>query len=138
MIEAMAGVLVAIVAVALAKKLKGERWMYSASLLALPSISCAFAWWAGERSVGANELRVGIPFFMAGLLFTFVRPRCSVGIVGVLWLLHALYDLTHPLFFINPGAPDWYPMFCASVDFVIGIYLLCGYIRAARANLRVT
>jgi hypothetical protein len=45
-------------------------------------------------------------------------------IVGTLWILHALYDLVHQRFFINPAVPDWYPVFCASVDVTIGIYVI--------------
>jgi len=138
MIEAITGLLVGVLAIAVAKIAKGERWMYSVSLITLPSIYCLFALYAGERSVGVRELIVGAPFFFAGILFAFVSLPVSSGIVGALWVLHGAYDLSHQMFFTNPGAPAWYPVFCACVDFVIGFFLLWLWARLRRLRSQAT
>lgn len=124
MFEAMAGLLVGALAIMIAKLAKGESWMYSVCLIALPGIYCLFALYAGDPATGMKELMMGIPFLVAGFLFALICLPVSAYVIGGLWLLHAVYDLTHDMFFTNPGAPEWYPVFCASVDFVIGLYVL--------------
>ena len=42
------------------------------------------------------------------------------GLVG-----HGVYDALHPAMFINPGVPEWWPMFCLSYDVTAGLYLAC-------------
>jgi hypothetical protein len=78
----------------------------------------------------------GIPFVVVGLVFAFVSVRQSAVVVGAFWILHALYDLTHDRVFTNPGVPGWYPVFCFSVDVVVGAYLLWLSRRISDANLR--
>ena len=56
--------------------------------------------------------------------------------MGAFWILHGLYDLTHNQFLTNAGVPAWYPVFCFSVDVVVGAYLLWLSRRIANANLR--
>ncbi|QZP31516.1 DUF6010 family protein [Pseudomonas sp. DR48] len=138
MIEGITGLLVGVASIFLAKQLSGERWMYAACLVTLPAIYCLFALYAGDRATGLKELMVGIPFLLGGLLFAFASLPTSGYVVGGLWLLHGMYDMTHELFFTNPGAPDWYPVFCASVDFVIGFYVLWLGIRLKKTDLRTT
>lgn len=138
MIESITGLLVGVASIFLAKRFNGEHWMYAASLVALPAIYCLFALYAGEGATGLKELMVGIPFLLGGLLFAFISLPMSGYVVGGLWLLHGMYDLTHELFFTNPGAPDWYPVFCASVDFVIGFYVLWLCVHLKKSDLRAT
>jgi hypothetical protein len=78
----------------------------------------------------------GLPFVVAGLVLAFVSVRHSAVLVGAFWILHGLYDLTHGRFFTNPGVPGWYPIFCFSVDVVVGAYLLWLSRRIPDANLR--
>jgi hypothetical protein len=47
----------------------------------------------------------GIPYVVAGLMFTFVGVRQSAIVVGLLWLLHGLYDLVHGRLITNPAFP---------------------------------
>ncbi len=110
--------------------------MYSLGLLTLPSLYASFALHAGEQALGVKEMIYGIPFIVAGLVFVFVSVRLSAAVVGVFWILHGLYDLAHNQFFTNPGAPGWYPVFCFSVDVVVGGYVLWLSHRIPDANLR--
>ncbi|MCW5969259.1 MAG: hypothetical protein KIT57_12165 [Blastocatellales bacterium] len=86
--------------------------------------------------MGVMEMIYGIPFVVAGLVFAFVSVRRSAVVVGAFWILHGLYDLAHSRLITNSGVPGWYPVFCFSVDVVVGAYLLWLARRISNANLR--
>lgn len=136
MIEALIGVAVGVLTIVLARAIRGQHWLYSIGLLTLPSLYASFALQAGKPAVGVKEMIYGVPFIVAGLVFAFVSVRQSAVLVGAFWILHALYDLTHNQFLTNAGVPDWYPVFCFSVDVVVGGYLLWLSRRISHANLR--
>lgn len=138
MIEALIGVAVGILTIVLARIIRGRHWLYSIGLLTLPSLYACFALQAGEPTVVVKEMLYGIPFLVAGLVFALVSVRQSAVVVGAFWILHALYDLTHNQFITNAGVPGWYPVFCFSVDVVIGAYLLWLSRRISNANLHQT
>jgi len=135
-IEALLGAAAGALTVSLARFIRGQHWLYSIGLLFLPSLYALFALGAGEQAVGVKEVLYGIPFFVAGLVFAFVSVRDSAVVVGAFWMLHGLYDLMHSRLFANPGVPRWYPVWCCSVDVVIGAYLLWLSRRVVDANLR--
>ncbi|HKI01293.1 MAG TPA: DUF6010 family protein [Thermoanaerobaculia bacterium] len=136
MIEALIGVAVGVLTIVLARIIHGQHWLYSLGLLTLPSLYAFFALQAGEQALGVKEMMYGIPFVVAGLVFAFVSIRQSAVVVGAFWILHGLYDLMHSRLVTNPGVPDWYPVWCFSVDVVIGAYLLWLSRRVPDANLR--
>ena len=136
MIEALIGVLVGALTIIVARIIRGQRWLYAIGLLTLPSLYALFALLAHQQAVGVKEMIYGLPFVAVGLLFAFRSVRQSAVVVGAFWILHGLYDLTHSQFFTNAGVPGWYPVFCFSVDVVIGAYLLWLSRRISNANLR--
>ena len=136
MIEALIGAAVGVLTIVSARFIRGERWLYSLGLLTLPSLYALFALQAGEQAVGIMEMIYGVPFVVAGLVFALVSVRQSAVVVGVLWLLHGLYDLAHSQLITNVGVPAWYPIFCFVVDAVIGSYLLWLSRLLPDANLR--
>jgi hypothetical protein len=136
LIAALIGVAVGVLTIVLARFIRGQRWLYSLGLLTLPSLYAFFALQAGEQAVGVKEMIYGAPFVVAGLVFALVSVRQSAVVVGAFWILHALYDLTHNQFITNAGVPRWYPVFCFSVDVVIGAYLLWLSPHISNANLR--
>lgn len=136
MIEALIGVAVGVLTIVSARIIRGQRWLYSLGLLTLPGLYAFFALQAGEPAVGFKEMIFGIPYVVAGLVFAFVGMRQSAIVVGAFWILHGLYDLTHSQFITNDGVPGWYPVFCFSVDVVIGAYVLWLSRRIPNANLR--
>ena len=136
MIAALIGVALGVLTIVLARIIRGQHWLYSLGLLTLPSLYAFFALRAGEQAVGVKEMIYGIPYVVAGLVFAFVSVRQSAVVVGAFWILHGLYDLTHHRFITNAGVPGWYPVFCFSVDVVIGAYLLWLSRRISNANLR--
>jgi hypothetical protein len=136
LIEGLIGVAVGVLTIVLARIIRGERWLYSLGLLTLPSLYAFFALQAGEQAVGVKEMIYGVPFVLVGLVVAFVSVRHSAVVVGAFWILHGLYDLMHSQFITNAGVPGWYPIFCFSVDVVIGAYLLWLSRRISDANLR--
>jgi len=136
MIEALMGIAVGVLTIGVARIIRGQRWLYSLGLLTLPSLYAFFALQAGEQAVGLKEMLYGVPFVVVGLVFAVVSARQSAVVVGAFWILHGLYDLTHGRFFTNAGVPGWYPVFCFSVDVVVGAYLLWLSRRISNANLR--
>jgi uncharacterized membrane protein HdeD (DUF308 family) len=136
LIESLVGAAVGVLTIVSARFMRGERWLYSLGLLALPGIYVFFALQTGEPAAAVKEMIYGVPYVVAGLVLTFVSTRQSAVVVGVMWLLHGLYDLMHGQLITNTGVPDWYPTFCAVVDAVIGAYLLWLSRRVPDANLR--
>lgn len=135
-IAAFIGLLSGLAAIALARRLHGEHWLYALSLISLPSLYAGFAWYAGADAIALRELATGAPYFLGALLLMRRRSRWATAIVGALWLAHGGYDLIHPHWFINPGVPAWYPAFCAGVDVVIGLYLLGFAVKPLPEGLR--
>ena len=136
MIEAIIGGAVGVLTIVLTRIIRGQRWLYSLGLLTLPSLYALFALQAGEQAVGVKELIYGIPFLVVGLVFALKSVRHSAVVVGAFWILHGLYDLTHSRLITNAGVPGWYPVWCFSVDVVIGAYLLWLSRRIPDADLR--
>ena len=136
MIEALIGAAAGVLTIVCARVIRGQRWLYSVGLLTLPSLYACFALQAGEPAVGVKEMIYGIPFLVAGLAFALVSVRHSATVVGAFWMLHGLYDLVHGRLITNAGVPGWYPVWCFSVDVVIGGYLLWLSRRVPDANLR--
>lgn len=136
MIEAILGIAVGVLTIVVARIIRGQRWLYALGLLTLPGLYASFAFVTGEKAVGVTELIYGVPFILVGLVLTFVSVRRSAVVVGAFWILHGVYDVTHHLFFTNPGVPRWYPVFCFTVDVVIGAYVLGLSRRLSDGNLR--
>lgn len=135
-LEALIGAAVGVLTIVFARIIRGQHWVYSLGLLTLPSLYASFALRAGDQAVGIKEMIYGIPYVVAGLVFAFVSIPQSAVVVGAFWILHGLYDLTHSQLITNVGVPDWYPVFCFSVDVVVGAYLLWLSRRIPNANLR--
>jgi hypothetical protein len=45
-------------------------------------------------------------------------------LIGIALILHALFDLVHPHFIVNPGVPIWWRSFCGGFDLVIGVWVI--------------
>lgn len=137
MIEAFVGAAVGVLTIVLARVVPlGQRWVFATGLLTLPSLYAMWAWLGGQQALVSKELLYGVPFYVAGLVFAFAGMRHSAFVVGASWILHAVWDLVHDRFFANPGVPGWYPVFCFTVDIVVGLYLLWLWRRIPDGNLR--
>ena len=136
MIEGLIGAAVGVLTIVTARVISGERWLYSIGLLTLPSLYASFALRVGEQAVAVKEMICGLPYVVGGLLFAFVSVRQSAVVVGALWIVHGLYDLTHSRLITNAGVPGWYPIWCFAVDVVVGAYVLWLSRRIPNGDLR--
>lgn len=130
------GLVLGIASVVGARRIGGERWMYSAILLILPIIYVVFALVDGHGSIGFKELLIGLPWILGGLAALFLDVPKSAVLVGALWILHGVFDVAHDQFFTNPGVPDWYPAACAGTDIIVGGYVLWLASRLKSADLQ--
>ncbi|MFD0692606.1 hypothetical protein ACFQZT_00715 [Paenibacillus sp. GCM10027628] len=124
LIEVLVGISLGILSILLIHKVNGESWLYSAIVISLPLIYVTFALVAADYTAVVMELLFGAPFIIGGVACLIFRVKMSARIVGILWLVHAVFDIVHDRLFVNPGVPEWYPVFCAAVDVVIGAYLI--------------
>ena len=126
MIAVLAGLLSAAALIAISRALRAERWLYALSLMVLPGLYASFALLAGGPATAGHEMLVGLPYWLGGIALALLgrrHPVAVTAVVAALWLLHGGYDLIHPQLFVNSGVPGWYPLYCASVDVAIGLYL---------------
>ncbi len=92
-----------------------DRSFYPTVLIVIATYYVLFAAMSGIPQVMALETAVAV-FFLATAIFAYRR---SLWIVPAALLGHGLYDFGHFLLFKNPGAPPWWPAFCASADFTL-------------------
>ena len=123
MVALVLGILLAIIAIAMAKDVTLPPRAFALAMLILPAIYMLFALLAGDGTAMAWELVYGLPFIGFGLL-CFTRGFKASGILVVaLWALHAAYDVYHHALVANAGVPGWYPAFCFGFDVMMVIYL---------------
>lgn len=137
MAEVIVGLMLAGVTIYSSRIQNYEHWMYSVVLISLPLIYMGFGMFSGSREIILKEFIYGFPFIFVGLVCFIVGFKGSVYIVAIFWLLHGAYDLAHDHIFINSGVPAWYPVFCAVVDVVIGIYLLVVATKIPSSNIKL-
>lgn len=118
------------------RTIKSDGWAWALGLILLPLFYVGFGLLANDAIAIKSELIWGLPYFITGTLILLFRnriPTAAFLITALFWLFHAAYDFWHDLLFINPGVWDWYPLFCAAVDFSVCAYL----IYLARNQIRV-
>ncbi|HYC68414.1 hypothetical protein [Brevundimonas sp.] len=89
-----------------------DRAFYPVILIVSASYYALFAAMAGATPVLGAETAMFAVFLIAGL----VGFRSSLWVVVAGLLGHGLFDLGHELLVTNPGAPDWWRMFCLGYD----------------------
>ena len=96
-----------------------DRALYPAMLVVIASYYGLFAVVGGSNIAIANET-------IAAAVFVVIA---AVGFRTNLWLVaagitgHGVFDIFHHLLIENPGLPTWWPMFCMSIDIVLGAYM---------------
>ncbi len=96
-----------------------DRALYPVALIVIASYYCLYAIVGGSNSALVNEM-------IAAAVFVVVA---AIGFRTNLWLVaagiagHGVFDLFHHLIIENPGLPTFWPMFCMSIDIVLGAYL---------------
>ena len=100
------------------------RWNYPIGLICLPFIYVGFALIAARPDLVWHEIAWGGVFIIFGFIALARTNKVILIILGLLWLLHAGFDLLHHNLIENPGVPVWYPGLCAGFDVVIGSFIL--------------
>ena len=137
MLEALMGIALAVFIIWSGRFQKNENWLYSASAISLPLLYAGFAVYAGNVTDVRLELLYGLPYIALGVACLFFDIKASGYILAALWALHGVYDMSHEQLFINEGIPDWYPLFCAVLDWVVAIYIAVLASKLPSANIRL-
>jgi hypothetical protein len=96
-----------------------DRALYPVALIVIASYYCLYAVLGGSNTALVNESIIATLFVViAAVGFRTNLWIVAAGIVG-----HGVMDIFHHLFIENPGLPTWWPMFCMSIDIVIGAYM---------------
>lgn len=96
-----------------------DRALYPVALIVIASYYCLYAVLGGSNTALVNESILAAVFVViAAVGFRTNLWIVAAGIVG-----HGIMDIFHHSFIENPGLPTWWPMFCMSIDIVLGAYL---------------
>jgi hypothetical protein len=120
-----AGIVSACVVVLLFKAwgLENTKWAYPVLLAEFPVNYWAFAIYGSDSAALLKELVVGMAFLAVAYIAYKVKAFVTLLLLAFGYVMHAAYDFSHNFFFVNAGAPTWWPEFCASVDVLIGAYI---------------
>lgn len=99
-------------------KFDRDRSYYAVVLIVIATYYVLFACIANEAIVA--ELFVAAIFSILAILGG-LRWQILLGI-GI--FLHGVFDLMHGYIINNPGVPIWWPAFCASIDIVLGLWVI--------------
>ena len=116
------GVLLAIAIAALAKftRFDEDRSFYSTVLVIIASYYVLFAVLGGSRHALVWELVIAIVFSTVAILGALFFPT----LVGIGIVAHGVFDLVHDSIIENAGVPTWWPIFCASIDVLLGLWVV--------------
>ena len=120
------GIMVAVIVIILINQLEKQKatWAYPIILATLPAYYWAFSIYSFNYDALLNEVLIGTLFIASALLgYRFLNSLGQL-VLGVGFVIHALYDIVHVNLSGHYIAPTWWPEFCGSVDLLIGFYLL--------------
>ena len=122
MIPVAVGLLLAVGVAALAKltRFDEDRSFYSTVLIIIASYYVLFAVLGGSGHALVWELVIAVPFATVAILGALYLPT----LVGTGIIAHGLFDLVHDVLIENPGVPAWWPSFCASIDLLLGLWVV--------------
>jgi hypothetical protein len=106
-----------------ARGLEEAKWAYPVLLATFPVYYWVFAIYASDSAALLYECLVGGAFLAVAYTAYKYRSFVTLLLLAVGYATHAAYDFWHNLFFVNAGAPTWWPEFCGSVDVLIGAYI---------------
>ena len=119
------GIAIAVAVILLFKAwgLEKTKWAYPALLAEFPVNYWIFAIYGSDSAALPKELLVGLAFLAVAFIAYKVKSFVTLLVLAFGYVMHAAYDFSHHFFFVNAGAPTWWPEFCASVDVLIGAYI---------------
>jgi len=122
--------LLVILIIALLKQLD-KPIIYGLTLSGIGFIYVGFTW--EDR----NALIVNCIQAVFFLFIAYFGIRKSLNILGAGYCLHGLWDLVYNLFPGSSLIPPHYDLFCLSIDFTIGIYLLILRYRRVKGSFTI-
>lgn len=109
-----------------------DRALYPAALIVIASYYVLFAVVGGTNTAIVNEtIAAAIFVAVAAVGFRTNLWLVAAGIIG-----HGVFDIFHHLIIENPGLPPWWPMFCMSIDIVLGVYMALILVRKRSSPVR--
>jgi hypothetical protein len=119
------GVASAVVVVLLFKAwgLEATKWAYPLLLATFPANYWVFAIYGSDSPALLKEMVTGVAFLAVAYIAYKVRSFVTLMLLAFGYVMHAAYDSSHNLLFVNAGAPTWWPEFCGSVDVLLGAYI---------------
>lgn len=99
-------------------------WSYPLLLVVFPLCYVLFAVWVNDKTMMKNEMFAGVIFFSIAILYVKYKKLWVERLLIGGFFLHAFYDISHDLFFINFGVPTGWAEFCGTVNLFIGCYLI--------------
>ena len=131
----IAGVLLAVGIAAFGRvtRFEQDRSFYPTILIIIASYYILFAILGDSRHALFWESAVAVAFSAIGVFGSSRVPLLAGAVIAA----HGLFDLVHPVIIPNPGVPSWWPLFCASVDVPLGVWVMSLY-RPSRNELQKT
>ena len=122
MIPVVIGVLLAVGIAVLAKftRFDEDRSFYSTVLVIVASYYVLFAVLDSSAHALVWELVIAVAFSTVAITGALFLP----SLVGIGIIAHGLFDLVHDALIENSGVPTWWPSFCASIDVVLGLWVI--------------
>jgi hypothetical protein len=106
-----------------AVRLENSRWAYPIFLATFPVYYWIFAVYASDYAALQKEFLVSVAFLGIAYVGYKFKSFGALLLLAIGYISHAAYDFYHNLFFVNSGAPAWWPEFCGSIDVLLGGYV---------------
>jgi hypothetical protein len=97
-----------------------DRAFYPTVLAVVATYYVLFAIMGGSIEALVAESAAAALFFAA----TVIGFRRNLWIVAAGLAAHGFFDSVHGQVIANPGMPQWWPMFCGSIDVTLGVGLI--------------
>lgn len=122
MVPVVVGILLAVGVAVLGKftRFDQDRSFYSTVLVIVASYYVLFAVLGGSGHSLIKELLAAVAFSIVAIVGALYLPT----LVGIGIAAHGLFDLVHDGLIENSGVPTWWPVFCASIDVMLGLWVI--------------
>ncbi len=119
------GIFISIAVIVYFKKarLENSKFAYSILLFTFPLYYFVFAIYGNDYAALPFEFIGGLLFFIIAISALKLNYSYKLFLLAIGYILHAVYDVIHNLFFVNLGTPIWWPEFCGTIDIILGLYL---------------
>lgn len=109
---------VSIAALAHVTKFDRDRSFFATLLIVIATYYVLFSFISFEAIV--VEIVVASCFSLIALAGALRWPI----LLGIGISMHGVFDFTHMHFITNSGVPEWWPLFCAGFDIVLGCWVI--------------